>query len=525
MHDRRTRTAFALVCLVGLLVASRAPVGHRAALPVMHAQETAMHILTPAPPPAPRVNAARVYGARPGRPFLYRIPATGVRPMTFSATGLPPSLVLDSRTGIISGTSPARPGSYAVTLVAANGRGKATRVMKIVVGDTLALTPPMGWNDWYTHYDHVTDALLRQAADAMIASGMADVGYQYVNIDDCWMVKPGAKDPVLGGAPRDERGAIRPNGRFPDMKALTAYIHAKGLKAGIYTSPGRTTCAGFTGSYEHEAADAAQFVDWGFDFLKYDWCSYEDVAGGKDVAHRRKPYEQMGTILAASARDVVFNLCQYGMSEVWTWGGAVGGNCWRTTGDLGNERATRLPGFYTIAFKNAEHAQYARPGQWNDPDYILIGSVGDTSDSSAPPKKTTLSADEQYSYMSMWALMAAPLFYSGYMGRLDPFTLNVLCNPEVIDVDQDPLGRQARIVRHTEDEFVLARPLEDGSVALGVFNLADSPRSITVDWKDLDVQGSQRVRDLWRQKNLPPASGSYTAIVNRHGVSFVRLAR
>ena len=193
--------------------------------------------------------------------------------------------------------------------------------------------------------------------------------------------------------------------------------------------------------------------------------------------------------------------------------------------NLGNERATRLPGFYTIAFKNAEHAQYARPGQWNDPDYILIGSVGDAFNQSAPPKKTTLTADEQYTYMSMWALMAAPLFYSGDMNHLDPFTLNVLCNAEVIDVDQDPLGRQARILRHTDDEFVLARPLEDGSLALGVFNLAESPRAITVDWKDLVLQGRQRVRDLWRQKDLPPATGSYTATVNRHGVSFVRLSR
>jgi alpha-galactosidase len=494
-------------------------------------------ILTPKPPASPRINGPRVYGARPGHDVIYRIPATGMRPMQFAARGLPASLSLDSSTGIISGRAPEQPGRFPVTLHAVNKSGAASRALDIVVGETLALTPPMGWNDWYTHYDRITDALLRQAADAMIASGMADYGYQFVNIDDCWMTKADSKDPVVGGPARDADGNIRPNGRFPDMKALTDYIHAKGLKAGIYTSPGPYTCAGFTGSYKHEAQDLQQFARWGFDFLKYDWCSYEGVSGGKDLADRRRPYELMGGLVAKADRDITFNLCQYGMSDVWTWGGEVGGHCWRTTGDLGLEKAAKLPGFYSIAFKNAEHAEFAGPGRWNDPDYILIGSVGNAFNSDEPQKPTSLTADEQYSYMSLWALMAAPLFFSGDMNHLDAFTLNVLCNHEVIDVDQDPLGRQARIVRRTDDEFVLARPLEDGSLALGIFNLADRPRRVSVTWRDLGVTRPQRVRDVWRQRDVTAAAANtpagavrtgaaaadYSALVAGHGVSFVRL--
>jgi alpha-galactosidase len=486
--------------------------------------QAAGSILTPKAPAAPRINGPRVYGARPGHPFLYRVPATGARPMVFAATGLPPSLHLDSATGIISGTTPATRGSYDATLRASNSQGASDRPFRIVVGDTLALTPPMGWNDWYTHYDRITDALMRRAADAMIASGMADYGYQFVNIDDCWMTKADSKDPVIGGPARDAQGNIRPNARFPDMKALADYIHSKGLKAGLYTSPGPYTCAGFVGSYKHEAQDARQFASWGFDFLKYDWCSYEGVAGGTTLADRKRPYEVMGALLAKSERDITFNLCQYGMSDVWTWGGEVGGHCWRTTGDLGLEKSTRLPGFYSIALKNAEHASNAGPGRWNDPDYILIGSVGNAFNSDEPQKPTRLTPDEQYSYMSLWVLMAAPLFFSGDMNTLDAFTLNVLCNHEVIDVDQDPLGLQARIVRRTEAEFVLAKPLEDGSVAVGLFNLADEPRRIDVEWASLGIGAAKVVRDVWRQ-NHRAAGPSLSDLVNAHGVALVRVSR
>ncbi|MGE5358773.1 MAG: putative Ig domain-containing protein [Bacteroidales bacterium] len=484
-------------------------------------------ILTPPSPHEPSINGPAVYGVRPGRPFLFRIAATGDRPMRFVARNLPAGLRLDPSSGIISGTITSRDvKAYAVSLSATNARGSAERAFRIVVGDTLALTPPMGWNDWYTFYEHPSDVLMRKAADIIVQSGMADHGYQYVNIDDSWMGKAGAAEPELQGPARDERGMINPNKRFPDMKGMTAYIHGLGLKAGIYTSPGPQTCAGFYGAYQHEALDLARFVEWGFDFLKYDWCSYGDVApkgSAPEPERLQKPYRMMGKLVAEQPRDIVFNLCQYGMGEVWTWGGEVGGHSWRTTGDLGLEKDSRLPGFYSVGFKNAEHAEYARPGRWNDPDYILIGYVGNAHSINDPPRPTTLTPHEQYSYMSMWALMAAPLFYSGDITRLDPFTLNVLCNAEVIAIDQDVLGRQARIVRKTDDEFVLAKALEDGSLAVGLFNLSETRRRVSVTMSELGISKEQRVRDVWRWKDVGKFLDTYGAEVGRHGVALVRM--
>jgi len=482
-------------------------------------------ILTPKPGSAPRINGPKVYGVRPGSPFLYRIPCTGERPMLFRADDLPEGLTLDYQTGIITGKI-AKPGIYRTILFARNAFGKATREFRIEVGNTLALTPPMGWNSWYIHYNRITDATMRAAADQMINSGMADFGYQYVNSDDCWMKKQ-------GDVPyRDTNGVVLPNWNFPDMKGLTDYIHGKGLKAGIYTSPGPWTCGGYVGAYQHEAADAQKFAEWGFDFLKYDWCSYGQIDEKRrsptkeekkkyEADYLKLPYRTMNELLKQQPRDMVFNLCQYGMGNVWEWGGEVG-HCWRTTGDLGLERGAHLPGFYSIAFSNARHWEYARPGAWNDPDYILIGWVGDAHGYGVG-KKSTLTPDEQYSYMSLWSLMAAPLIFSGDMARLDAFTLNVLCNAEVIDVDQDPLGKQARILRQTSDEFVLVKELEDGSKAIGLFNLTSLPRKVSVTWNDLGVSGKQHVRDLWRQKEIGAFKKSFEMEVPPHGVMLVRL--
>jgi len=527
-------TALLLVLLLGIAVAAaswprdeQVPGTGQAPPPASAHADDDPGILTPPAPREPRINGPSVYGVRPGHPFLYRIPATGDRPMQFTVQDLPAGLKLDAATGIIRGTiADPMPRAYDVTMTAVNPRGRAARTFRIVVGDTLALTPPMGWNDWYTFYERPSDALMRKAADIMVQSGLADHGYQYVNIDDAWMGRPRTEDPDEKISPRDERGMINANRRFPDMKALTDYIHGLGLKAGIYTSPGALTCAGFYGSWQHEAQDAARFVEWGFDFLKYDWCSYSETPRPRpdpEMARRQRPYRLMGGILTQQPRDIIFNLCQYGMGEVWKWGAEVGGHSWRTTGDLGLEKNERLPGFYSIGFKNAEHAEYTGPGRWNDPDYILIGFVGNAHNIEEPPKPTALTRHEQYSYMSMWALMAAPLFYSGDITRLDPFTLNVLNNAEVIAVDQDVLGRQGRIVRKTDDEFVLVKPMEDGSIAVGLFNLSEAPRAITVTAADLGVNGRQRVRDLWRWKDVGTIADAYTASVGRHGVMLVRM--
>lgn len=477
-------------------------------------------LLTPAAPASPRINGPKVYGVRPGSPFLYRVPCTGARPMQFSAENLPAGLTLDASSGIISGRVAAA-GTFNVVLRSKNAHGEASRPFRIVAGPQLALTPPMGWNSWYIHYNRVTDRVMRQAADQMIATGMADYGYQYVNIDDCWMVKVNSQDPNIGGPTRDAQGRLQGNKLFPDMKGLTDYIHSKGLKAGTYISPGPSTCAGYEGSYGHEELDARTFAAWGFDFLKYDWCSYGDKAGGSTLEHFKKPYQQMWRLLQKQDRDIVFNLCQYGMGDVWRWGGEVG-HCWRTTGDLGLENGARLPGFYNIGFSNARHSEFAKPGNWNDPDYILIGWVGNAH-GMGEGTPTTLTPNEQYSYMSMWSLMAAPLVFSGDMAKLDAFTLNVLCNAEVIDVDQDPLGKQARVIRQSRNEFVLLKELEDGGKALGLFNLDRGPARMKVSWDELGLKGTLKARDLWRQSDIGTATGSFEAQVPRHGVVLVKL--
>ncbi len=477
-------------------------------------------ILTPKPPQEPRINGTRVYGVRPGAPVLYRIPATGVRPMQFSVRDLPPGLSLDQNTGIISGTIADREkGTHKVILVAENAAGKAERELRMVVGDTLALTPPMGWNDWYAHYDRITDAMMRQAADIMVSTGMADVGYQYVNIDDCWMNFVKHKDPKRMGPRRDEQGNILPNAYFPDMAAMTAYIHAKGLKAGLYTSPGAQTCAGCEGAWDKELQDARQFAAWNFDFLKYDWCSYQKKAANASLEEMKKPYIKMGNILKTLDRDIVLNLCQYGMGDVWNWGAEVGGQCWRTSGDLGME----LERYHEVAVRNAEHWQCAKPGAWNDPDYLMIGYEGAASEG-AEAKAFPLSPSEQYSYFSLWCLMASPLFYSGDMTKLDEFTLNILCNPEVIDIDQDPLGAQGHpVIRRADETEIWTKPLEDGSVAVGLFNRAEIEQPVKVAWSEIGLKGKQRVRDLWRQKDLGVIDTEYTAPVSRNGVVLVRV--
>jgi len=454
-------------------------------------------VLTPPPAPEPRINGPKIYGARPGHPFIYRIPCTGERPMKFAAKNLPDGLTLNSDSGIITGTTPAR-GEYVVTFEAENARGKNERVFKLVAGETLSLTPQMGFNDWYAYLGNVSDAKMRQAADVLVSSGMADAGYQFVNIDDCWM-----------GA-RDGAGKITGNERFPDMKGLADYIHAKGLKAGLYTSPGPKTCAGYTGALKHEALDAKQFADWGFDFLKYDWCSYQAERPG--LEGYQKPYRLMGGLLKQQDRDMVFNLCQYGMGDVWKWGKDVDGESWRTGGDLTNE----LNRIMDVGLRNAKVGEFNGPGGWNDPDYLQIGWKGDGSPFPLTPA-------EEYSFMSLWCLLPAPLFYSGDMARLDAFTLNILTNPEVIDVDQDPLGRSARIAAADGDTFVLIKDMEDGSKAVGLCNRSVVAQTVSVDWSTLGISGKQIVRDLWREKDLGTFEGQFSGNVPPHGVLLLRV--
>jgi alpha-galactosidase len=477
-------------------------------------------ILTPQPPAAPRINGARIFGVRPGHPVLYTIAATGVRPMTFAADGLPSGLSLDADTGRITGAA-AGAGQSVVKIKATNYFGTDEKTLRIVVGPTIALTPPMGWNSWNCFAGSVSDAKVRAAADAMVSSGLIQHGWTYINIDDCWEVR--------ANRPADERrapdGHILTNARFPDMKALVDYIHSKGLRAGLYSSPGPSTCGGYTASYQFEEQDAEQYAKWGFDYLKYDWCSYGSIADEirkspsppAPTAIFWQPYLVMRDALLRQNRDILFSFCQYGMGNVWEWGQQAGGNCWRTTGDIRDTwRSMSANGF-----SSAGHERFAGPGHWNDPDMLVVGKVGWGPSLHA----SRLTPNEQYTHIMLWSLLCSPLLIGCDMTQMDDFTKNLLTNDEVLAVNQDPLGRQASRVWQSDQTEVWAKDMEDGSKAVGLFNRGETAEKVAAEWSDLGVAGSLSVRDLWRQKDLGNFSGRYECEVPRHGAVLIRIER
>ena len=511
-------------------------------------------ILTPRPSPKPRINGPSVFGVRPGSPFLFIIAATGDRPMTFSEKGLPSGLKLDATTGRITGTL-TKPGNHTVTLTAKNALGKATQKFKIVCGPLIGLTPALGWNSWNCFGGAVTAEKVRSAADAMVATNaygrLIDHGWTYINIDDFWEVNPraSARDATLAGPERDDQGRILPNPRFPDMKGLVDYIHGLGLKAGIYSSPGPLTCGGCIASWQHEELDARQYADWGFDYLKYDWCSYGNIANQEATARlgtnavaqstdgtnttrqgrgnrptllladHQKPYRVMHEALEKQSRDILFSLCQYGNANVWEWGADVGGNSWRTTGDIrDNWRSLSSNGF-----RLGGHEKYIGPGHFDDPDMLVVGAVDVGSGRNI--RASRLTPNEQYTHISLWCLLTSPLLIGCDMTRLDDFTLNLLCNDEVLEVDQDPLCRQAsRVLQDTNNQVeIWVKPMADGSKTIGLFNRSDSETQMTAKWADLGLKGNQKVRDLWRQKDLGKFKDKFEATVPRHGVVLVRI--
>ena len=489
----------------------------------------APYILTPAAPATPRINGANVFGVRPGSPFLFTIPATGERPITFSAKNLPGGLKLDSKTGRITGALKTK-GEFIVTLRAENSSGTAEKKFRIVVGDQIALTPPMGWNSWNCFAGAVSADRVKRAADAMIKSGLVNHGWTFINIDDFWENHRDSKDPTLRGEFRDAKGFIVPNSRFPDMKGLADYVHGLGLKIGLYSSPGPWTCGGCAASWQHEEQDAQTYAKWGFDYLKYDWCSYGEIASGgdptaKDIPLWGKtatndagaiyPYKVMGNFLRQQNRDIVFSLCQYGMADVWKWGGSVIGNCWRTTGDI-TDTWRSMSG---IGFKQDKAAPYAKPGNWNDPDMLIVGEVG-----WGKTHPTHLTPDEQYTHISLWCLLSAPLLIGCDMEKFDDFTLSLLSNDEVLAVDQDSLGRQAMCISTNGNLRVFAKDLADGSKAVGLFNLGGTPATVVANWENLKLSGAQTVRDLWRQKDLGRFEKEFSTTVAPHGVALVKIS-
>jgi len=348
----------------------------------------------------------------------------------------------------------------------------------------VAQTPPMGWNSWNYFAGKVTDKDIRDSADQIVSSGMKDAGYIYVNIDDTWEGK------------RDENGVLHTNEKFPDMKALADYVHSKGLKIGIYSSPGPKTCAGYEGSYGHEEQDAKLYAEWGIDYLKYDLCSFIPEVMQKqapnDHAEQMRimiaAYDKMSKALKATGRPIVLSLCQYGWDAVWEWAPALGGNVWRTTGDI----QANWNSIYTILSQQEGLQKYAGPGHWNDPDMLEVGNG-------------RLSLKENRSHFSMWAMLSAPLLAGNDLPHMKPEIHDILTNRDVIALDQDKLGKQADRVYSEGEVDVWKKQLSGGAVAIAVLN-AGSDRYSThpfhLSLTKLGLHGTQNGKDLWTGKEI-----------------------
>lgn len=463
------------------------------------------YILTRETSPRPRINGASIFGVRPGHPILYKIPATGETPLTYAIEDLPKGLNVNASNGVISGVL-SDTGTYQLHLVVENKLGKAYKQFTLKVGNEIALTPAMGWNSWNCWGLSVSDEKVKSSAQAMIDKGLINHGWSYINIDDGW------QDPK-----RTANGAIMANSKFPDMHALGNFLHSNGLKFGIYSSPGPKTCGGFLGSYRHVLQDAKSYEKWGVDYLKYDWCSYSEVVGdAQDLPTLQKPYIEMRTALDSLNRDIYYSLCQYGWGDVWKWGHQVGGNSWRTTGDI----TDNWNSLYNIGFSQNKEAAYGHTGGWNDPDMLIVGKVGWGADL----HPTGLSPDEQYTHISLWCLLSAPLLIGCDLSKLDKFTLNLLTNDDVIAVDQDELGQSAKRMIIDDSVQVWVKNLANGSKAIGIFNTSETYKKYFLKWRNISLNNtSYKVRDLWRQKDDGIKMEGVNCELPGHGVFLIRV--
>ena len=374
--------------------------------------------------------------------------------------------------------------------------------------ENLALTPPMGWNSWNTFQTNISEKLVMKTVDAIIASGMKEVGYQYIVLDDGWMTKQ-----------RDTNGNLVPDPKkFPHgMKALINYVHSKGLKFGLYNCAGTKTCAGYPGTRGYEYQDARFYARLGIDYLKYDWCSYGVFAKDNSEEELMKPYTLMGKALKEQSRDIIFSLCQYGMGDVWKWGYKTGGQLWRT----GDDVRDNWPSVYAAFKKLADKSEYVQPGRWNDPDILQIGAVGAES---REGNSNHLTKEEQRTVMSMWCLLSAPLFIGANLAHIDPFTLSLLTNNEVIAVDQDALGKAANLKLTLDNKVeVWTKELHDCRTAIGLLNPADTELSFDFAFYTIDKNGYYSVRNLWGKKNLGIHLKSLPCKIPSHGILLITL--
>jgi len=486
-------------------------------------------ILTPRPSPAPQINGPRVFGVRLDHPFLFQIAATGERPMSFAVENLPAGLALDADTGRVTGRLAAR-GTHPVTLRAKNARGEAEAKLRIEVGEKIALTPPMGWNSWNCWGVSVDQEKVLASAHAMIAKGLLEHGWSYINIDDTWQ-----------GARTAPNRALLANEKFPDMKRLCDDVHAMGLRVGIYSTPWDTSYAGYAGGSSDEPeggwskdmiddpsgkkrrhlgknsfaeADARQWAAWGMDYLKYDW-NPRQSSPTEDEALFHDDVGAMARALRTSGRDMIYSYSNSFPFE-WIARNADQLNAWRTTGDIHDSWGS-LRGIW---FQQEKWRPFAGPSHWNDPDMLVVGPVDVGNGRNI--RESRLTPNEQYTHISLWCLLSAPLLIGCPLERADDFTLNLLTNDEVLALDQDELGAQAAPAIVNGRKQIYVKPLADGSHAIGLFNLAQEPQEIAATWAQLGVPKPQRLRDLWRQQDLAVAGEKISATVPRHGVVLVR---
>lgn len=474
------------------------------ALPeVMDQPQKEKYSLSPGERGSPRINCPDVVGAGEERDFLYYIPIVGRRPVSVLVQNLPEGLAYDQESNIIKGKTPPK-GVFTITVSAKNRFGEDKKSFEINVGAALAQTPPMGWNSWNCWGCAVDEEKIKAAADAMAATGLINHGWTYINIDDCWHGK------------RDEKTKkINSNEKFPDMKALADYIHSKGLKFGVYTDAGTKTCAGYEGSKGFEKIDALRYAEWGVDYVKCDWCNTEGM-------EPEPAYQVMGDAIRECGRDIVFSICNWGHKNPWEWGAKVGGNLWRTTGDITDSWESMSK----IGFSQSNLAQYAQPGRWNDPDMLVIGKVG----WGPALRDSHLTPDEQYSHISLWCLLSAPLLLGCDLTQMDNFTLNLITNDEALAVNQDRLGKQAYRAFEKDAIQVWVKDLADGTRAVGIFDTGD--RDILfgegieykLRWEDLKLSGKQKVRDIWKQHDLGEWKDSITLKIPEHGVKLLKVA-
>ncbi len=449
------------------------------------------------------LDGPRRLGIRPGHPAVFRLSLAAGSASAVRVSGLPDGLQFDPSARIVRGRTRVR-GNHALTI---SGEGKSapwTDRVVIAVGDDICLTPPLGWNSWNSLGPAVSEEDVRRTAAVLVSSGLADRGWAYLNIDDGWQ----------GG--RDRRGHLQPNGKFSDLKALCADLHELGLRVGIYSSPGSTTCGGFEGSAGHELDDALSFGAWGFDYLKYDWCSAGPIGDDTPVADLAAPYERMRVALNRVDRDIVYHISQYGFGNVWEWArGRVGANAWRTTGDIVDE----WPVVDQIGFGQAAISAYSGPGGWNDADMLVVGNIGGAWNRPIEPSRLT--PNEQRTHFGLWVLLSGPLLLGCDVTRLDVDTTAMVSNRELLAIHQDALGESARRRKASGYLEFWCKTLADGSVAVGIFNRGATTAVAGVAWAELEMRPARAVRDVWAQEDVDAGEG-WQGTVPSHGSVILR---